>query len=200
MEDVIYKGHTIKIEQDENTESPREWDNLGTMVCFHRNYELGDKTNYTPEDFENIAEVKKKFAIVLPLYLYDHSGLRMKVGSFAGLLPQGHAEFDTMQVGFIVVTADKLRKEYAVKRITKSILAKAEKILRSEVATYDQFLSGDVWGFVTDNDSVWGFYGVEDAITGGKEAIDYQVAEEEKKREAKTKQYIKGNVPIVYRQ
>ena len=33
MEKKIGK-YLIKIEQDENAESPREWDNLGKMVCF----------------------------------------------------------------------------------------------------------------------------------------------------------------------
>lgn len=37
-----YKGYTIKIYHDEDAESPRDWDNLGEMVCFHRRYNLGD--------------------------------------------------------------------------------------------------------------------------------------------------------------
>lgn len=31
------------IEYDDHAESPREWDNLGTMVCWHRHYTLGDE-------------------------------------------------------------------------------------------------------------------------------------------------------------
>lgn len=44
--ETLYKGYTIKIEQDDPMESPREWDNVGTMICFHRNYSLGDKHSY----------------------------------------------------------------------------------------------------------------------------------------------------------
>ena len=45
----------IHIEQDEDAESPREWDsNIGTMVCWHKNYNLGDEHNFSsPEDFLN---------------------------------------------------------------------------------------------------------------------------------------------------
>ena len=35
-------GNTIKVFVDEDPQSPREWDNAGTMVCFHRRYNLGD--------------------------------------------------------------------------------------------------------------------------------------------------------------
>jgi hypothetical protein len=172
---------TVKIEQDENPGSPREdWDNLGTMVCFHRRYNLGDKHEYHASDFSGWGDARERFvkqgaAIILPLYLYDHSGLRMKVGSFQGLLPGGHAEFDSGQVGFIYVTKEKLREEYSTKRITKKILEKAEKVLRSEVETYDQFLSGDVWGYTIEDqegehvDSCWGFYGFDHCK---KEATD----------------------------
>jgi len=40
----------IKIEQDTSAESPREWDNQGTMVCFHDRYKLGDEHNYEGYD------------------------------------------------------------------------------------------------------------------------------------------------------
>ena len=37
-----YKGLTIDVHQDPEPESPRDWCNLGTMVCDHRRYKLGD--------------------------------------------------------------------------------------------------------------------------------------------------------------
>lgn len=33
----------MKIDYDQYAESPREWDNLGTMLCKHRRYNLGDE-------------------------------------------------------------------------------------------------------------------------------------------------------------
>jgi len=47
-----YKGFTINIQLDNDPQDPREWDNLGTMVCFHKRYSLGDKHRYSsPENF-----------------------------------------------------------------------------------------------------------------------------------------------------
>lgn len=45
-----YKGHNIKIEADESPENPRDWDNLGSMYCLHRNYNLGDKHNFSASE------------------------------------------------------------------------------------------------------------------------------------------------------
>jgi hypothetical protein len=40
---IKYKGCTIEISQDEDATSPRENCNVGTMVCWHRRYKLGDE-------------------------------------------------------------------------------------------------------------------------------------------------------------
>lgn len=34
---------TLTLHHDETPESPREWDNLGTITCWHRRYTLGDR-------------------------------------------------------------------------------------------------------------------------------------------------------------
>lgn len=48
-----YKDYTIEIYQDGTSDSPRDWDNLGFMACWHRRMWLGDKPKevqkYTPE-------------------------------------------------------------------------------------------------------------------------------------------------------
>jgi hypothetical protein len=178
-----YKGYTIEVEQDVDAPDPRkEFDNLGVMVCWHRRYDLGDvkaeSYQETPDEFIEWAEKNaKNVALILPLYLYDHSGLRIKVGGFAGLLPEGHAEFDTMQVGFIYVTKDALRKEYSKQRLSKKMLAHACKVLRGEIEEYDQYLSGDVWNYVIEelDDSVCGCFGYDYCLKEAQSAIDYHI-------------------------
>src|SRR5258708_32679686 len=143
MENINYKGYKITIEQDQFADDPRNWDNLGQMICWHRNYDLGDKHEFDePQDFKTSF---KHGDIALPLYLYDHSGLRMKVGNFNGLLPQGHAEFDTMCVGWIVARREKYLTEFNQKRTSMKIRDKVREILKEEVKAYDEFLSGQVY-------------------------------------------------------
>ena len=50
------KKFELEVVQDTDPESPRTWDNLGTMVCFHKRYELGDKTDYRTEDYDQSSE------------------------------------------------------------------------------------------------------------------------------------------------
>jgi hypothetical protein len=211
MDDIKYKGLIIKIEHDEFADSPREWDNLGTMICFHRKYTLGDeqkeidkevyyklneKTGIEEEvhcgSWDDIKEqIEYKYgelAIILPLGLYDHSGITMYVGN-------DHDRWDGGQVGFIFVTEAQIKKEYGVLKVTKEKKELAESVLRSEVEIYDQYLRGDIWGYrVVDNEdedaftfnSVWGFYGTDEAIAAAKEAVDYYIANEKPKARNKS--------------
>lgn len=57
------KLYCLHIQRDETPESPREWDNITTMACWHRRYNLGDKIDDKElEDFwrrlvrENVPE------------------------------------------------------------------------------------------------------------------------------------------------
>lgn len=164
----LSNGKTLEIVQDTNPESPREWDNMGTMICFHGRYNLGDRHNYDHKDYSGWAEMEKAIiknenpAVILPLYLYDHSGITISTSPFS-------CKWDSGQIGFIFVSKEKLKKELNVKRITKDIIQRAEKCLLGEVKTYDQYLTGEVYGYKVidengnEEDSCWGYYG-EDSI------------------------------------
>lgn len=169
-------GLTVRIKPDTDVHNPRtEWDHVGTMVCWHGRYNLGDEQpDYPADEFfmrlmqEREAEVHGKYPpdeiapehleryiakhfYVLPLYLYDHSGLTMNTGGFS-------CAWDSGQVGWIYMSRERAGKE----RIPDPLAH-----LRMEVAEYDQYLTGDVWGYeITDTDghhldSCWGFYGFD---------------------------------------
>lgn len=230
----------LKIMVDEDLQNPREWeDNLGTMVCFHRRYNLGDQHSYRdPREFleelanefinsekattilkrkadeefgqyyvtqdeeckyvidsesgynpfyryvydteqeamddleaekqywvenyalqeledEELMEIIEANAVILPLYLYDHSGITMSTQPFS-------CRWDSGQVGWIYVTHEDIVKEYGDLDIEK-----AKKVLEGEVETYDQYLTDDVYGFVLEDkngdviESIWGFHGLD---------------------------------------
>lgn len=158
---------TLTIEQDIDPESPRSWDNLGTMACAHGRYNLGDKeADLTPitKHCDSWKEVKRRLIteegakVILPLYLYDHGDLTISTQPFS-------CPWDSGQVGFIYITKAKLHQEFpSWKRITKQRREKLEKYLRAEVEVYDQYLTGQVFGFIIkdegkETDSCWGFFG-----------------------------------------
>lgn len=177
MHDPVYeeahRGHTIKIYHDPDAESPREWSNLGTLICWHRRYRLGDSHFFdSPEAFlrdlsgvsaqsdlsmDQLRDRAERKSVLLPVFLYDHSGLAMNTIGF-------HCPWDSGQVGYVYVTLEAVRKEFGVKRVTKALREKAEDILRGEIVSYDAYLGGRVYGYVIEQDgeeidACWGFLG-----------------------------------------
>lgn len=174
-----YKNYTITIDQDTDSESPREWDTLGTMVCNHRNYNLGDKeSKQIPWDqFNSWDEVekylRKKYdvAVLLPIFIYDHSGITINTTGFS-------CQWDSGQVGFIFVEKKKVRAEYRITKITAQIKDKVTKYLTQDVKTYSQYLEGEVYWFsISDKhgnevDSCGGYYGFDEVKNECKSIVD----------------------------
>jgi hypothetical protein len=176
--------YRIKIIQDESPHSPREDDNLGTMICFHGRYDLGDKHDYNSNNYEGWEEMEKMIrkqenvCVILPLYLYDHSGITMNTSGF-------DCRWDSGQVGFIFVSKETVRKEYGVKRIDQKLIDKVTEILESEVKTYDQYLTGDVYGYEVHEvktcnkghehetliGSCWGYYGTLECLSEAESIV-----------------------------
>ena len=142
----IIGRYMIKVKQEESPESPRNWDNLGTMVCFHNKYSLGDKHNYSFDDYSGWDEMERaiikneKVGVILPLYLYDHSGITMNTTGFS-------CKWDSGRVGFIFISKEKMLKEYGGKICTKQLKERVAKYLVAEVETYDKYLTGEVYMF-----------------------------------------------------
>ena len=168
MKNIIENDkYKLEIFDDLNPCSPREFDNLGTMVCFHRRYNLGDETELKSSDFSSWEELesylyKEEDALIaIPVFMYDHSGLWINTTGFS-------CPWDSGQIGYIYISKEKVRREYSCKRITKKLKNMMREILCSEVDLYNDYLCGNVYGFtLTDKenaeeiDSSCGFYGTD---------------------------------------
>lgn len=132
---------TLKIIQDCDPENPRvDFDNLGTFAMFHRHYAFGDK-HATKDIVEaKLIEARKSHYICLPVYMYDHSGQTISTTPFS-------CPWDSGQIGIIYVHVMDVRKEFSVKRVSKKLREKVLHLLRGEIETLDQWLTGDVYGF-----------------------------------------------------
>ena len=181
----------LTIGYDEYPSNPRENDNLGKMVCFHSKYSLGDKhyfdepdrfiedisgieeETYSDEEYKNwhnkvMSKIDKEY-FILPLYLYDHSGITMNTGGF-------NCPWDSGQVGYIYVSKAQIREEWKVKRISPKLSKTIYAVLEDEVKIYDHYLTGEVFyynveplfpfSFDEDEDSCHGFYGSDFKTNG----------------------------------
>lgn len=179
-------NYLLQVVPDDSADDPRDWDNLSTMVCFHGRYDLGDKHNYDHNDYSGWEEMKsaiiknEKPVVILPLYLYDHSGITISTSPFS-------CPWDSGQIGFVFVTREKAKKEFRQKRITKKIIEESLRIMQAEVETYDQYLTGDVYGYKVYEistcdqghehkemvDSCYGYYGEAECMEEAERVYNY---------------------------
>ncbi len=187
MSDVVqsfeHNGYTIEICYDQDSESPRDWDNVGTMVCFHKRYNLGDKHELQSSQFSSFEELRSYLVkhedaeLILPLYMMDHSGLSIRT-SCEQFRACDSMAWDWGQIGFIYVSRKRMLEEWGRKNLTKAVLEKATKYLIGEVETYDQYSSGQVYCYAVKDsddevvDSLCGVYDLDYCIEQAKEAAD----------------------------
>ena len=71
--ETLPSGFRVAVEYDSHPESPREWDNLGTVVLVDRcRYNFGDEA----ADQDELRRIGLDDELLkLPIYLYDHSGI-----------------------------------------------------------------------------------------------------------------------------
>lgn len=166
-----YKGCQVIIDYDDYPHNPREDCNLGTMVCFHNRYSLGD-IKVQSGDIDQYSRISNSSDyIALPLFLYDHSGITMNTTGFS-------CPWDSGQVGWIYVSRFDVYKEYGVERVSAKLRKRVEDILRAEVAEYDASISGEVYYYNImmpsgEEDSCGGFYDRDYCKESAVEHVDY---------------------------
>ena len=227
--ETLQFDHDVKahIEIDEFPPNPRtDYDNAGTMVCWHRRYRLGDEHSYqgvgdwlsdlvgelTPQQARPIVDYllqddlgvrgdyRRYFKddpdrdarmdnrvewirtylrygggsdlhrviisrligagwVILPLYLYDHSGITMST-SAERFRACDSAGWDSGMVGFIYIGPEDIEKEGWDAEAAANYLA-------GEVETYDQYLTGDIYDYRIETpldfnaDSLGGIFGLD---------------------------------------
>ena len=186
--DYFHQGVHIQILPDPDPMDPRDADNPSTFYCWHPDYQLGDK-QFSQGDYESMEAVfeelrdQEQALAITPLFLYDHSGLSISSGQTwhpgdhaPGLSAQGHNPFDaqgwdTTMIGFAYNTKAQLEafgNDSESEDLTKH--------LEAEIDSYNDYLSGNCWGFIVagetdDEDSCWGFLGDIEYCKSEAEAI-----------------------------
>ena len=203
-ETVDYKGYAINIYYDNDAESPRSWDNLGTIYSNHRDYNPDDHSieELLNDDGRLDEDELSKYFIWLPVYAYIHSGITVSTG-------HGYPyndRWDSGLFGIIAVSKERVKKEYGWKIITQKRREQIEKYLDGEIEILDQWYTGDVYGYVIEIgedsedevelpeikfDSCWGFF--------GEEGVDEMVIEAKANIDAELEAYAKAEAARIER-
>ena len=189
IETEKYRGYVIDIHVDDDPINPqRDYDQLGTMVCFHRSYDLGNEDHgYDEGDYTGWQGLHDAIlsdhpgAAILPLSLIDHSGISMYVAAGAHACDPGG--WDSGQVGWTFASCKKAADWLGDSRTTGSaVMAKAADLLAAEVKEYDYYLTGQCYGYVAHTKagetigSGWGFLGDADyAMTEARGEVDAHI-------------------------
>ena len=178
---------TFTIIQDMSPSNPREdMDNLGTLTGTAGRFHFADKghggngwtmadtlahiatecgADVDPDTID--AESLAPFAVILPVYRFDHSAVAYSVRPFG-------CRWDSGQVGYIFASLPKIAAEYG--DTSPETLDKVREVLAGEVSTFSAYANGDVYGVrifdeVEELDACWGFYGSDHEASGLMEYV-----------------------------
>ena len=125
----------------------------------------------------------KPYAEWLPLWLYDHGGITMSSG--ARTYPYSD-RWDSGQVGWILMMKKTALTELGMDEATWR--ERAVEFMEGDVKEYDQYLTGDVYGYTLykesddgewedTGESCWGFYGSDILQNGIADSVGYGLSE-----------------------
>lgn len=165
-EKIEYKGFIINVWPDDMNESPESWGDSGLFLTgYHSDFwvkgiekiskelaqDIARGGKYDDNSInENAAEYIKEYHI-FGLEAYIHSGVALAL-SQEGNFPD--RRWDVSQLGLVFAS----KAEFKTRD-------KAEEAARTLIKTWNEYLSGNVWGFTikdaagNEHDSCWSYYG-----------------------------------------
>jgi hypothetical protein len=158
-EDIYYKGYKIKIRQDEFVGSPDDWGNEDLFLVYdHREFTV-KRDDFSPEDIydylsiknallkEDIFQPKDELEYdlkgyfdyeskywIFPVEAYIHSGVYLSL--FSGTK---QCRWDSSVSGYILASKEEFKDLEIATNAAEGLLE-----------TWNQYLSGDVWGYIIE--------------------------------------------------
>jgi hypothetical protein len=162
----VHPAVRVEIHYDQDASDPRrEFDHAAKMVLAHRRYDLPNESGIDIDDHGSLEEtleaIKADQDVVgwLPVYGYDHGSLTLRAGE------PFSCPWDSGVAGLIYVTREAMDEGWNAGGWDQDNVT---ALLKSEVEEFDQYLTGQVYGFVVYDalteenlESCWGFYGDE---------------------------------------
>jgi hypothetical protein len=159
-EDVYYKGYKIKVRQDEDYESPNDWGDEDLFLVYNHRQFTVKRDGFDPNDIYDYLELQSKINSligldetqeelednlkgyfdyeseywVFPVEAYIHSGVSLSL--FSGTK---QCRWDSSVSGYILASKEEFED-----------LETATNGAEGLIKTWNQYLSGDVWGYIIE--------------------------------------------------
>lgn len=205
-ESIKYRGYTIKVYQDTCPENPiTEWGGNVEFCCWHSRYDLGNSKRFgnglgDPDDCR--AYAKETNSILLPLRIYDHSGIALSLGREYPF----NCRWDSGQLGYMLIDRTWLKEWFGKSYFTEKMREELHDMAKNNVKLYNDYLSGDVYRYNVEDagDNCGGFYGHDHEKSGlleyARNAIDYHIKQVKLDHFIQLKSWIRCKVPLQYRE
>lgn len=196
IDTVTVGATTANIYQDMDDRGPEEWADEGLfLVGFHRDFSvqrdgygveivraLFDKDEITEDNRDEVKRIKRQYHI-FGLEAYIHSGVCLALSNEGNFVDR---QWDVSRLGAVFVS----KNEWNTK-------IKARKAALGLIETWNQSLSGDVYGYSIEGaDSCWGFYGMDAVKEAAKEACECAEAQRIEAHIKRKKVEITRHVPL----
>ncbi|MCX7610241.1 MAG: hypothetical protein N2043_01465 [Ignavibacterium sp.] len=120
------------------------FDYLETEKDFYRNDEWSEQLSD-----EELMSIIKQNALIVPVYMYDHSGISLSMIPFS-------CRFDSGQVGWAYVIHKDIKKHYG--EVNEKTLEDAKEALNFELNRYNDYINSDVYAInIYDNNNSDGY-------------------------------------------
>jgi len=166
-------AYYYEVTNDLMADCPRTWDNVGTIAAWHRRYSMGDvQPTEEPLDWARNIKRQEPSAVIMPVYMYEHSGITVSHTPF-------FCPWDSGQLGYMYTTLERYNQRMGTdwRRLSNNRRDIMREQLIAELSTYDKFLSGDVYQVtIFDDDGEYidgesGYYDEAEAIESAKATI-----------------------------
>jgi hypothetical protein len=143
-------GYRYEIDVDTDPISPRdpEMNELwNKVITFHGRYNLSDEHDYDKDDYSNWEELEEAIVsrenpiCMLPVYMYDHGGIRINTAHFG-------CKWDSGQIGFIFAntkTIDNKGMSPNKNEHWNDFKDRLEENMRADIDEYDLYVSGQTY-------------------------------------------------------
>jgi hypothetical protein len=146
-QEIIYKDYRIKIQPDDNPESPNDWGNEEVFLVYkHRQFTVNREGFDVHSIYEDIVDDMYDEYYVFPVEAYIHSGVSLSL--FNGTK---QCTFDSSIGGYILVKS-KIELLQGIECVTKEM---AEERAKALLTDWNLYLSGEVYGYIVEKANVY---------------------------------------------